>query len=74
MDRNVLRIGDRVETTEEIKDLSFANPIPVGTKGKLTKMYRVQNGWEIWSMWLDAPIPPSIKFLVSVNNEQVKKL
>lgn len=59
--------GDRVET-----NISWAEPIPAGTVGTLDQMYRIQDGAEIWPLWLDRS--RGLKRLVAVAHTQIRKV
>ena len=65
--------GDRVELLEEATDLSWGPiKVPIGTQGTLGHMYRVQDGLEMWPMWLDQSHHG--KWLLGVTHKQIKKL
>jgi hypothetical protein len=48
-----LRSGDRVRTVQQVHDISWAFPVPAGSVGRLGSLYRVQDGLEVWQMFLD---------------------
>lgn len=51
-----LQVDDRVELTEDVRDLTFAWPVPAGSRGRLMRLYRIQDGIEVWGVWLERPI------------------
>lgn len=65
--------GDNVELVEEVTDSSWGQTkIPAGTTGKLGRLYREQDGLEMWAMWLDKAL--RYKSLLGVNHRQIRKV
>lgn len=56
MPRNVgrisgLRAGDRVRTTADVAKSGW-EVLPAGTACKLGQLYRIQDGLEVWAIWV----------------------
>ncbi len=80
------KVGDQVVTTEAIKDVTWATPIPAGVQGTLTKLVRMQESldgksvFEVWSVALDTGVaadpgdPNSFRrFNLGVCHTQIQK-
>lgn len=43
--------GDTVRTLCETRDISKPDPLPAGTICRLGRLYRIQEGVEVWAIW-----------------------
>lgn len=67
------RQGDLVELIEPGRDASWGGiVVPVGTRGKLGRLYRVQEGLEMWAMWLSIRLHG--KRLLGVAHTQIRRV
>lgn len=65
--------GDRVKLIVPVHDHSWGSTVlPIGTTGTLERLYRIQEGIECWSMWLDKAV--GLKHLLGVGHDAVERI
>jgi len=75
MKRGQLKRGDRVRLVRECTDQAWGGQwVPAGQTGTLGRMYRVQNGLEMWPVFLHEAQPGTMKRLVGVTHLDVELL
>lgn len=68
-----LQPGDPVETTRPCTDHSWGGRVvPAGTRGTLGRLYRIQDGVELWALWLAESIDG--KSLLGVGHHQIRRV
>jgi hypothetical protein len=71
------KCGDRVRFVAELPNIPFYTPVEKGACGYLLKLERIQDGLEIWSVWMNKPKDLKITGfprLVRATNVQLEKI
>lgn len=72
--------GDKVRLTKDTRDIRMPWLFEAGETGTLGKLYRVQDGVEVWQCYLDkkrefaAPIPGLSQPIIAVFHTDIEKL
>ena len=72
--------GDRVRLTKDTRDIRMPWLFEAGETGTLGRLYRIQDGVEVWQCYLDkqrpfaAPIPGLSQPIIAVYSSGIEKI